>query len=333
LLIDVIINYKSPADEVCTAYLGLAALGEPVLLDIKELIKSDTLSIENKLDLATALALLGDYGSAKEWYNNNILPLINLENIMIKDYEFTANTLVISSCLNVPYYDELLNYVLQNKSNTYLPVLDIMGALTCMKSPAKTESSFSYELNGEIIIADFREKWVHELTLNEDMLQNANFKRISGEIGVNAYFVGGADILSTPSNNAMIISKRLNENTVSVGRRIKVTQLVDVEFTKENEFFVISDVVPAGTRFDGTETNRNSDRPWSVNEENGKLKIIVYNLREHDQEFKPVRKQITIIYYLRAVLPGENAVPGSILMSSSTLGYAACDNSILTIVN
>ena len=98
LLLGVVTNFDSSIDEVCAAYLGLDAIREPVLLEVRTLLKDENLDIDQQLKLATALALLGDHTTAQKWYDNNIIPLMEQENdaTMIRDYEFTANTLAVS---------------------------------------------------------------------------------------------------------------------------------------------------------------------------------------------------------------------------------------------
>ena len=335
LLLNVIADYQSSADDVCSAYLGLAALRAPILLDVRELIKNDQLEPEQQLKLATALALLGDQTAAQEWYDGHIVPLMEQKDngTMIRDYEFTSNALTISAYLNTSSYEDLLRYVLENQSNDYLPVLDIMGAVTYTPFPNKSTASFSYNLNGETIIVDFSEKYVHEFVFDETMMESANFKTISGEIFVNSYFTGGANILQSSQRDDIKINRELSSQNIKTGERIKITQTVDVEFTDENEFFTLSDVVPSGTRFDGSGDRVN--QPWYIHEKNGKLQIILYNDnkdRGPDQDFTNVRKKITVTYYVRAILPGNSTICEPVLMSNITPGYASCDRLELTII-
>ena len=62
---------------VAYAYMGLAALKEPVLYDLRQLVaESNDWSLQDRMTLALSLSLAGDQTGARQWYQTNVLPKV-----------------------------------------------------------------------------------------------------------------------------------------------------------------------------------------------------------------------------------------------------------------
>lgn len=242
-------SYKS---EVCKAYLGLAALGSPVLNEVRSLIKSGQITdYYQNMYLISALAIMGDYDTAYEYYsalvpevgvytdNGRTAAFVNCKD-KSQRAEYTKAALMAASLMKLPEADylatSLYSYEYIELFESYAPEMIIYIKNFVPKSGG--EAVFSYNLNGETqtVTLDYHRRY--HLSFGEEQWKNADFKLISGEIHTNVSYVGRKTELEGGNLN---ITKTLSGDFYP-GGLVKVT-------IKTQPYCSIDDVIPSCGRY------------------------------------------------------------------------------------
>ena len=115
-------NKDSTLEDITASYWGLASLGEPVLLDIQNLLKSPDLGLKEKLFLGLGLSELGDRDSATALYTGIITgnstkeaPYLYIDSKTTRDatLELTSLASVLAMKVNADEKLSLYNYVIK----------------------------------------------------------------------------------------------------------------------------------------------------------------------------------------------------------------------------
>ncbi|HHW49051.1 MAG TPA: hypothetical protein GXX14_10615, partial [Clostridiaceae bacterium] len=151
-------NYESMPEDVAASYWGLAALNEPVLIEIQNILQSSGFGLKEKLYLAVALAELGDYEGAEEIYSQIIKENGKTSSIYTyietgKDrddvMEATSLCSIIAIKLRTPEANGLFNYVKDNSTSELLLNLERLIFVTNHIPEISMTGKFSYEIDGE----------------------------------------------------------------------------------------------------------------------------------------------------------------------------------------
>ncbi|MEG1501312.1 MAG: alpha-2-macroglobulin family protein, partial [Clostridiales bacterium] len=224
-------NRKIDYNKLTAAYFGLAALKEPVLDDIQDLLNNaPNLDFEQKLNLALGLAYIGDSQTASAWYDANISPLLieqkpwkYLKKGEDQDYNYylTGQALMLAVKINHPDTEALLTYLLDNKSDKYLVLMEIMSYVNLFDS-APTPAAYSYNLNGENTKGDFHENSYLTLSLGEKQLKEANIQATKGEIGIRAFYNGKLSAVEKDKSASLSLEKSLQADNLQTGNGVKI---------------------------------------------------------------------------------------------------------------
>ncbi|MCL1817116.1 MAG: hypothetical protein FWG43_05905, partial [Clostridiales bacterium] len=349
LLID---NKDSYAEDVCAAYLGLAALREPVLLELRNFFaaKQDDpeFELQDRLHLAIGLALLGDHTLAKNWYETHIhsglksqgatLSLVYAEDAHY-NYTMTAEAAMLATLLNHADHRGLLAYVLNNRSATYAPLLELAAYIGKYDPKPQSAAAMSYYLGGQTIDIDFAQKRQVCLELGEEQLNKADFKVSQGNVGYSVYYFGGLAEANTKLPPGVSISRSLSATTLKMGESLKVTTTISFDNTAEPGIYHLAQVVPTGLRFENVPSSYfyGSDytRNWYYRiGEMGLIDFYIYPLSKwHNQDpfgRDTMPSSVTFSYTARAVLPGTYIMEAdAVSFSGDNTLYATERNQVM----
>lgn len=296
----IINDSKSASEDVSAAYMGLAALKEPVLNDIKYLLDNNNgLELIDEINLISALAYIGDYNFAQKYYEDKIQGIMTVDkeykyignDQKTADYKINSRLLTILSLINHNDFEGVLNYVLDNSGIDYISALDLLVVVTNNKPMNTTDAWFSYDLNGETKKVNFKDKKLFVLNLNESEMKSFNVNRSKGDIDIITEYIGKA------SENADISDEVKITKTISdgkLGEYSEVTLKISLPEDKEG-YYVITDFVPLSSRY--AEGGYVYHEGWGVTGyEKQKVNFYV-NSKEY--------KEYTINYKIRNVFSGE----------------------------
>ena len=305
-------NSDSIPSDVTAAYMGLAALKQPVLNDIKYLLNNDNgLELIDKINLISALAYIGDYASAQKYYETNIQGIMTVDKeykYIGSDYEtaiYKANSRLLTTLVLTNHVDfkNVLNYVLDNSADDYISALDLLVAINNYMPIKDTRSWMEYELNGETTKVNFADKRLEVLTLDENEMKTFSVKRSKGDIGVMVEYVGGASEISNISDKVKI------KKTVTNGKlgdysdvTLEVSVLDDTE-----RYYLITDFIPLSSRYTKAESSY-KDGYYYEGYENQKINFCVDSKENKDW---------TIKYKIRNVFSGEFLMESAFATDSS----------------
>ncbi|MDR1605206.1 MAG: Ig-like domain-containing protein [Gracilibacteraceae bacterium] len=304
--------YRSDATpaETAAAYLGLAALGAPVLTDIQTLLpnRAALFTLRDCLRLSTALALLGDRAGAATWYEEFIAPLVRpAGGALVCDaglgdeaaYALTAEAAVPARLLGRAQADGLLTYVLEREDGEYSPLLDIMAALRFTPEPDGGEAELRYQLEGKDITIDLGAVPFHCLRLGAEQFAAADF-RSGGDAGVAVLYSGGAADLDPDTSGRITVAK----SYAPAGAFVRVTIDVRMQNNAPLALYTLTDVLPAGLRFAAPEPDEQGN--WYLSgEEEGRVDFVLSRVREQAGARVDILADFQVTYLARVALPGE----------------------------
>ncbi len=253
ILEDIISDRSSVKADVCKAYLGLAALGEPVLGEVRSLAQSGQITdYYQQIYLASALAILGDYDTAYGIYEKCVPEVaVYGDDEMTCAYvncpdesqraEYTKAALMAASLMKLPeadYFARGLSHLrYERQFESYAPEMIIYIKNFVPRSGG--EAVFSYKLNGETQTITLDRHRVYRMQFGEEQWKNADFKVVSGEIYTSVDYVGRPDEIKDPKT--LKVTKTISGDFYP-GGLVRVT-------INAPAFCVIDDVVPSCGRY------------------------------------------------------------------------------------
>ncbi len=312
---------KSVPEAVAASYWGLGALTEPVLLEVKSLLKSQDLDLKQKIYLALALAELGDYDGAEEVYakviaanSKHTAPYLYIQYGRDRDDVLDATALcsVLSLKLGAREKYGLFNYVKDSSPKDTLLNLERLMFVSFSLPKSQQTGSFSYELDGTRKDVTLKNIERYKLVLTAEKAAGIKFLDVRGDITV-------AEIYSGPVKDLMVTGDKLVtlNRTYSLGdvkrNRFKQSDLIKItlepvfEPNAPDGYYEITDVLPCGLRF---VSRRPEDNEWYWYETSGQK--IVFGI------FREMKKPKPITYYARAVSPGTFTADNAMLKHASS---------------
>lgn len=313
-------------DSVTAAYMGLAALKEPVLNEIKYLLDNDNgLELIDKINLISALSYIGDYDLARYYYEKEIEVIMTKENeykYIGPDYEslvYKANSrlLTVLGIINHEDFESLLNYVLDNTSDSYISVLDLIVAFNNYQPLTNVKSKMEYELNGKKEKVDFSDKKLEILTLNEKDMESFKLVKASKDILVVAEYVGRPKEIETISDKVTI---KKNVSSGKLGEYSNVTLDITLK-NDDNNSYLVTDFIPVSSRYSSNEYDYNSGWHY-LGYEKQKIKFYIDGKKT---------KNIKITYKIRNVLTGEYQAESAIITSEDGIISGISNDLIFTV--
>lgn len=325
-------NKDSTPEDVAASYWGLASLGEPVLLDIKNLLSASDIGLKEKLYLSTALCELGDFTSAKDTYtkilkanSKDVKPYIYIDSQGTRDdsVELTALGSVVAMKLNTPEKLSLYNYVRENSAKDILTNLEQLMFVTNSIPDPLPQGKFTYSFEGTTKEITLNKNDTFMMTLTKEKLAQLKFSKITGDIGVTSRFIGPVTNLLENPNNLVTLSReyRVNGKITTTFNRSDLIQITLHPSFSENApdgFYQITDILPAGLRYVDSPNDNNK---WYPEEVSGQKTVYGFCNNKNNPIYS--NRGSYVIYYARAVCPGEFTADNSLIKhyDSDTSGF------------
>lgn len=291
---------KVYTDELADCYLGLSALGEPILNEVMYSLEFYDACKQCQMKHCIALALLGDYDSALENYiritedavykasytdNDKTLAYVDFGTEYIEIIKDTKLTLMAASILNLPEAEYMARYLCTQNQTDQTYVLELMTYLKYYSPKYDNNAEIEYTLNGKKVNVKLNHFRGHTIRFGEEQLKNADLKAVNGEVKCNIHYTGMA--AENTGEQSIKVEKKYS---VIGGSKFTAGALVKVEIKlpnkTSNESYIINDIIPTCARY-----SYSNDSSY-VNRNGQKVTLYIHNLN-------------TVTYYIRLVNVGE----------------------------
>lgn len=296
---------ESDNEDVSVAYMGLAALGEPVLEDVKAALESGEFTeYYDNMRLTAALALCGDYDTAYDYFVK-FTPTVSIhdddpEKISAvvaangnESKEYTQFALVAASLLKLPEADYFARYLYNSKATSYESfAMELVVYLKNYVPEVEGDAVFTYDLNGKTETVKLERYYGKRLQFGEEQLKNADFKVQSGSVLVMARYIGRISEQGSPAE-INIIKTMTGDFTPGGEVTVKI---------RSQKWCSVDDVIPSCGRYSGTSWGRSGQRISLFTDEYGNAE-----------------------YKFRIVSEGEYVVESAVIQSRGSWGESGRD--------
>lgn len=292
--------------------LGLAALKEPVLLQIQDSLQDKDLAPGVKINLALALLELGDGSYAQKVYRELIglygedlgsVMRIKVGRDQDEMIEATTQMALLAARLDQPEKNKLYQYLLENPGQEVLNLVEQIQILKYnLKYMKASPVSFTYELNDKKITKTLGELEVFKLTLVPEDLKKIKIIQVEGKVGVVSDYSQPIQAGEEGEGEGLKISRtylvnKVKTNTINRSDLVQVTITYQIGDKAPGGLYEIVDVLPAGlahiSRPYDYRYNRNTN--WDYPAEVKGQKLV----------FQVGKGTYQINYLARVVSPGE----------------------------
>ena len=334
----------SQATDVAAAYMGLAALHEPVLLDIRYLLENEkSLGLKEELYLIAGLALIGDVDTAQVFYDDIVRPLLvnndpwtylNSGETKDTDIEYTALAAITAMQLGDSAADQMVRYIIANSSNEVTTCLERLFYVRIHPQMGESNASFSYLENGVLKTISIENNHNTLLSMTVDELKVADIKAITGEVGVCATFIGRAADVVNHSANFVTLKKTIEPqsgDSVTQSSLVKITLAPTFSEDAPYGLYELSDYIPSGLRYVAYEESWNYNW-WLEGTEGQKINFSVENIDKRNAVKANNYKQMEpIVYYARATMTGTFVVDSALIKHIDTATWGMSERNEIRI--
>ena len=309
------------------ALYGLAVLGEPVLLDLKEAAGVKNLSLKDKIYLALAFEEVGETARARSIYDSEIAPVLENKNpyVRVKTTDDTdailketALAAVLASKLDTPHKEGLYEYIVNNYSKKILinaeKLLVIMEELNKLTS---ADVSFTYVYDGNTYSKKIVDGRPITVTVPSEKLSDLKITEVSGDVSVTSVFKAPPVTRVEPDVNLKIRRTYYDYKTGAETTEFKQNEIIkvviewDIAPTAMDSHYEITDYAPSGLKpiENPYQAGINPDRNlwWFRNIDGQK---VTFNV------FRNTEKKEPLIYYARVVNPGSFTADSTIIQGT-----------------
>lgn len=285
-------------------YLILAALGDPVLLEVRSLLaECDPSDLYTRMIYACSLAALGDDAGAEAEFDATFRPLVSEEfdgSALIKiggdddiNDRITAMALTITSRTDRDLAKRLMKHICEKKDMTdFYGLQQVIYAVNMLRGAYGTAS---FEYAGNTVTLEGTA--IKTIRMTTDALAAAGFKVTSGSVDVTAYYTGGSEQLDS-STAVYSVTKTMapvRGSGFAVGDKVRVT--IDISGISAKQCVDIRDYIPSGFRFSEYDYDASS-RAWLCDVDGQRVTICAYS----------ESGAAHAVFYVRAVTKGAFAV-------------------------
>ena len=311
------------------ALLGLAALDEPVLLQIKQELKDAKLNPAVRINLSTALLEIGDGSEAlkvyRELLEKHSQDLGNTVRIKVgRDQDeivaATTQMTVLAARLNQAEKNRMYQYLLENpapETVNFLEQLQILKLGLQKMNPQPV--SFSYSLNGKTNNISLRDGEAFRLTVLPQDLKRIKFSQVQGRVGVMAQYsqplgAGEAAAGEGLSVNRQYLVGATGTNTCKRSDLVKVIITPIIGDKAPGGAYEVVDILPAGLSY--------VPRPYDYGVDERQLSRWSYpsEIKGQKLTFPVFKDSKPIIYYARVTSPGDFKAEAPVLSHVTAKG-------------
>lgn len=332
-------NESSPAEDIAYAYWGLASLHEPVLLDIRNLLEDEGLTIKQRLTLGMALAEVGDYQGARDIYDSAMKKAGTVNDTLAwidtgtRDESIDATSLcsLIALKTNAPEKLKLFKYIKNNSTSELLVNMQRMMFVKNIIKNAGLNNSFTYEIDGVKKNVELKNGSYYRLTVTPDMLGRLKFSSVNGKVLAAVSYTAPVSEAYTSKDSPISIKREYSiNNTVTTAFKrsdlIKVTITPSFSELSPDGYYEITDILPAGFRYVRND-HYTADDYCYPDEVTGQKIVFGYYYNKNGKNTK------SITYYCRAATPGTYTADNAAIRHSSSNITGFADRTGVTISN
>lgn len=322
-------NTNSNQEEISLALSGLAALNEPVLIQLRSFSKIEKLTPTEKLYLALGAQEIGDATLAKNIYQDLISqfgeeldPYLRLK---IDDKNNDANSqatalaAIIATSLDDNRAEKLWQYAIKNQPQESLTNLERLLYLkkTLPNVPAG-DAKFSLTINEQEFTKDLKRGEKYSFYVSPEQLKDLNIIVLSGNILAISDYEIPAD-LNNQSKLVAISKAYFSDNKKAVefkeGDVIEVRIKPEIRDSAIDGLYEVTDILPSGLKLITNVYSRNlssSCNVWYPYEVSGqKVKFIID--KNWNKSGGCQREEIR--YFARVSQPGKYIVEPVMIQS------------------
>ncbi|EKD33449.1 MAG: hypothetical protein ACD_76C00027G0004 [uncultured bacterium] len=322
---------KISALEAAYAYLGLAAVGEPVLNEVKRFVAREDIGTDEKIVLALALDELGAKELAREEYRKimsvYVIPGTDLDSLKGEReaiVERAALLSVLAASLNEPQADELGEFLEAYSKGEAVVLLErILFIERMLNNVASTPAKIAYNYNGKTIEVELENGLVHQIVAMPDALAQLNPQILQGGAYVTSMYQVPFAGLEQKTTEGLRISRHFeNEkgettNTFNSNEEIKVVIEYNIAKDFDGISFSIVDALPSGLIPASSSVSGSGFYGYSY-EPCTSIPERFFEQLAYFHAFKSGRckGKTAVIYKARAVTPGEYFAEPAVLRSN-----------------
>jgi hypothetical protein len=321
-----IADEKTTFEDLALCYWGLAALEEPVLLDIYEQLERKDISLNEKLYYGITLAELGDTSTAKEIYlevlkkyGKVVKPYVYLESGKDRDenMRITALCAIIGIKSNHLGHEQLFKYILDNSTEEILTKLEKLIYITSKTPDTKKESSFEYAIKGKTEKVTLKGLDRYRLVLASDEFKDIKFSSVKGDVELAFNYIGSVRDLAQQQDELVKIKRSYRvagKETNTFIQSDRVTVEIELEFDKgaPEGYYQVTDVLPSGLKY--VQPNREQQDYYWGNENGQKITFMYYYSLKDPQSR-------TIKYSARVMAPGQYTADGAVIIHGKSQAH------------
>ncbi len=311
------------AESAAWAYVGLAALGEPVLAEVQRFAEDESLTEAELIPLALALYYSGDLEGARGLYRE-LLALTSNEIgyrwVEAEDDETsgerTAWLAILAGGLGEDQRDELYEYVRnQYHGDTLLVLEELVYLKETLGTLEPGAVEVAYTRNGKRESVVLEKGQVVTIPVDAQGLAELDPEARIGTVRVVTSYDEPLTEPETDLTDSIGVTRtyrdydRAVENEFSEGELIRVELEYRIDPNLPDDYYQLTDVLPSGL----TPVTR-SIANWTADMNNRDTRCIWYPYQIHNQTVSFfVRNQTyrhacpknTVVYYARVVTPGS----------------------------
>lgn len=308
---------KDTEDDKSLALLGLAALKEPVLLDLNNFLQEKDIQPAEKINLALAYLEIGSGSFADEvfsdllsQYGEDLGSTMRIKGGKDQDeiIEATTQMALLAARLNRAEKHKLYQYLLENSSKDFLNLLEKVQILQAnLRFMDLKPVSFTYELQGKKTTKSLKNQETFELVVLPKDLETLKFSGIKGKVGLVAAYTAPYSAKDSAAQQDLQISrqyqsKQMKNNSFARSELVEVVINYNIGDKAPESTYEIIDVLPAGMLY--------VNKPYDYDAKDRDPVSYPSVVKGQKLTFPVWKKSGKIKYYARIVSPGEfNAEP------------------------
>jgi hypothetical protein len=308
------------------AIYGLAALKEPVLLELDKTSAVDNLSLKDYIYMALSYCELGEAYKAKQIYDSRISKyikeykpfyLIDTGNDKDDMLELTSICAYLASKLGLAEKAGLFEYSIKNHSKDILLSIEkLLFINNEIENYSEKEGSFTYSYNGEDKNVTLNKGGYYLLEIPSKNLSGLRITDVQGDVSAVSIFKENViDIsrtdkaISIDRKYSLIDGTPVKSNTLKQGDIVRVKITWNIGSKAFDGGYEVTDYLPSGLK---PIEKYLASSYYYRNIDGQKVKFYVYNNPYLDS------KNAVFEYFARVVSPGTYTAQGTVIQSNKS---------------
>jgi hypothetical protein len=253
-------NTNETRERQVIALYGLAALGQPVLVQLQTLLKETDLSWRERLYAGLAAMELGDDTTARavfeglsDDFGESRAPSYRLRVGADQDdiLEATSLAAILAAGLGDPIAGQLFDYTANNYTKDILIELEQISFLAqALPRLSSAPVRFAYTVDGDRTEVELARGETLTIQLSPEQLDSLRLEPIEGAAGVASFFTAPIDRESITVDPDVRLTRSYSDgvSTFEEGDLVKITLVVQFGPQALDGCYQLSDMLPSGLR-------------------------------------------------------------------------------------